>query len=109
MPPDPPPPPPQPGGTVLTLAQVLQRALTACQRGQWPEAERLCRRVLDARPDHFDALHLLGSVALQQHRLPEAVELLSRALAVEPGHAPARLARAGALLALGRDAEALAA
>lgn len=108
MPPDPPPQGPPDAADLLTVPQVLQRALASCQRGQWPEAERLCRLVLGAAPENFDALHLLGAVALQTQRLPEAVEWLTRALAAEPRSVQARTARAGALLALGRDAEALA-
>jgi predicted O-linked N-acetylglucosamine transferase (SPINDLY family) len=107
MPPDPPPQGPPGAAAPPTVAQVLQRALASCQRGQWPEAERLCRMALDAAPEHFDALHLLGSIALQTRRLPEAAEWLTRALAVEPRSVAARTARAGTLLALGRDAEAL--
>ncbi|NJD88586.1 MAG: tetratricopeptide repeat protein [Betaproteobacteria bacterium] len=107
MPHDPTPRQPE-GATTLTIPQALQRALAACQRGDWAEAERICRLVLAARPEQADALNLLGMVALQTRRPREAVEWLSRVLAVHEGHAQARLARASALGALGRHAEALA-
>ena len=107
MPPDPPPQGPPESAALLTVPQVLKRALASCQRGQWTEAERLCGLVLGAAPGNFDALHLLGSVALQTRRLAEAVEWLTRAVAAEPRSVQARMARAGALLELGRDAEAL--
>ena len=43
-------------------------ALAAYQRGDRVEAERLCRLLLDAMPDYFDALFLAGIMAEQSGR-----------------------------------------
>ena len=91
----------------LNLAQALQRALAAYQRGDWAEVERLCRTMLAAKADHFEALYLLGVLAGQGGRAEEAAELMSRALAVNPKHADAHYNRGVALGGLGRHAEAL--
>ncbi|MCW5592172.1 MAG: tetratricopeptide repeat protein [Burkholderiales bacterium] len=107
MPHDPTPRQPE-GATTLTLPQALQRALAACQRGDWPEAERVCRLILSARAEHADALNLLGMIALQTRRPQEAVDLFSRVLAVSAGSVQTHLARASALGILGRREEALA-
>lgn len=60
----------------------MRRAVADFQAGNLVEAERLCRIVLVARPDHFDALHLSGTIAARTQRFEEADRLLSRALAV---------------------------
>src|SRR5262249_34860481 len=92
----------------VALTQTLQRAIAAYQGRDWPEAERLCRAVLVARPDVFDALHLLGGIAAQTRRPQEAVVLLSKAVALDGGNAEAHNTRGVALRDLERYDEALA-
>jgi predicted O-linked N-acetylglucosamine transferase (SPINDLY family) len=97
-----------PGGTAaLTLPQAIQRAIAACQRSDWAEAERVCHRILAAVPGSFDALHLLGMIAVQTRRLPEAADFLARAVEANPRSAQARMTLGGTLRELGRRAEAL--
>ena len=86
----------------------MRYALTAYERGDWAEAERVCRAVLGAKADHFDALHLLGVIAAQTQRTREGVELLGRAVAAYPNSAEAHSHLGVALGHLGRHAEALA-
>ena len=93
--------------TQLPLTQAIQRALAACQRSDWAEAQRICDAILAAQPGQFDALNLLGMIAVHNRRLDEAVELLERALATNPRSAQAHAMRASALLELGRPAQAL--
>ncbi|HTE86144.1 MAG TPA: tetratricopeptide repeat protein, partial [Dehalococcoidia bacterium] len=71
------------------MPQATRDAVAAYQRGETAEAERLCRSALDAQPDYFDALYLSGIIAEQTGRAEEAVELLSKAVAVKPGIADA--------------------
>jgi len=85
----------------------MQNALAAYQRGGTAEAERLCRLLLDAKPDYFDALYLSGIIAEQKGRAEEAVALLSKAVTVNPSIADAYYNRAVALGKLNRLAEAL--
>ena len=71
------------------MAQELARALAAHQAGQFAEAEALYREILAARPDDFDALHLLGVLDYQNGRLARAADGIGRALLVNPGSAEA--------------------
>ena len=87
----------------------MQDAIAAYRRGAWSEAESLCRRVLHAKADHFDALYLLGIIAVQMRRTQEAAELLGRAAAASPANAAAQFSHGNALSDLGRFGEALAA
>jgi hypothetical protein len=54
------------------------------QQGFLDQAAQLYVKVLGHQPDHADALHLLGVVALQSGRPWRAVELIGRAIAVNP-------------------------
>ncbi len=85
----------------------MQRAFVAYQRSEWAEAKRLCRAILDAKADHFDALHLAGVIALQTGQLEEAAEWLAEAVSVDPASADAHYNRGTALGGLNRHAEAL--
>jgi tetratricopeptide (TPR) repeat protein len=98
---------PQDGAATLTLPQAMHRAISAYQRGEWAEVERLCRLMLNVNANYFDALYLLGITAGQTGRQEEATELLSRALSVNPRNADAYYNRGVALGELKRPAEAL--
>ena len=47
------------------LAQAVEEAVSLYRQGRLAEAEKICTRVLRARADWFDALHLLGLLKLQ--------------------------------------------
>jgi tetratricopeptide (TPR) repeat protein len=88
---------------------VLQRAVALHRGGMVAQAGELYGQMLDAQPQHFDALHLLGVVRHQQGRNAEALELIGTALAIQPRNA-AVLANHGLVLSeLGRHVEAIAA
>jgi predicted TPR repeat methyltransferase len=101
-------PKPDAGSPRLTLAQATQQAEALYQRGEWGEAEGLCRRILDAKPDSLEGLLLLGAIAAQTQRTREAAELFSRAVAVNPRSAGAHSNRGNALADLGDYPAALA-
>lgn len=86
--------------------RLLQDAVVHHRAGRLDQAESLYRRVRAALPNHFDAVHLSGVVALQRGRTAEAVELLSRAHRLGPKHAPCALRLGLALIAAGRSTEA---
>jgi tetratricopeptide (TPR) repeat protein len=90
------------------LAQALEEAVALHRRGDLRGAERIYTRILKARRDHFDALHLLGLLKHQSGKAGEAYRLISAALAVNPRSADARSNLGLALHALRRDADALA-
>jgi hypothetical protein len=50
----------------FNLGQSIAEALALHQQGRLDEAEKLYTRVLKARRDHFDALHLLGVLNRQR-------------------------------------------
>lgn len=90
------------------LDHMLRQAVGLQQNGAFAEAEELYREILELKPRHFDALQLLGALALQAGRLQEGVELLRKALAVNAKQAPIHSNLAYALNALQRFDEALA-
>lgn len=96
-------------GAALTPAQALQQALSALQRGEAAEAERLCRCVLAADPASFEA-HFLAGIAAGQSRRPEdAARSFEGAVRLRPAHADAWFNLGVARGELGRHVEALAA
>jgi len=92
----------------MNLPQALQQAAAAYSRGDLVEAERLCRRMLAAKADHFDALTLSGIIAAQTLRTQEAVKFFGRAAAIQPGNPMAHCNHGNALRELKRFDEALA-
>src|SRR5712691_4111059 len=91
------------------LANATAHAIVLHERGMLGEAEKAYLAVLQARPDHFDALHLLGVLRQQQGNSAEAMRLIGAALELAPQSVEA-LCNFGAVLnALKRHEEALAA
>lgn len=86
---------------------AIQKAGEAYRRGDWAGAETICRRVLRAKTDHFDALTLLGIVAAQTGRAAQAAALFSRAVRANPREASAHSNLGNALRELGQFDEAL--
>jgi len=66
---------------------VLQQAVALHQKGRLVEAATLYRQVLSKNPQQADALHLLGVVELQTNNAAAAVELISRAIKLQPRNA----------------------
>jgi tetratricopeptide (TPR) repeat protein len=64
--------------------QALDRAIDLHGSGDLAAAETLYRAVLEACPDQADALHYLGVIALQSGRFDEAIDLIQRAIDVQP-------------------------
>jgi predicted O-linked N-acetylglucosamine transferase (SPINDLY family) len=92
----------------LTLPQIMQQAVAAYSRADWVEADRLCRLVLNAKSDYFDALNLMGIIAAQSGCSREAAAYFERAAAANPNDASARSNLGNALQELKRLDEALA-
>jgi tetratricopeptide (TPR) repeat protein len=90
------------------IPELLHQALNAQQRGDQGRAEQLYLQILAREPQDFNANHLMGVLRFQQGRPAEALDLLDKALTVNPAAAEA-LAHHGLVLhALGRSTEALA-
>lgn len=71
------------------LSRLQRQAHHSFQQGELDRAERLCAGILAHRPDDFDALHLLGMLHFQRHRLVDALRFLARALKVNSSSADA--------------------
>ena len=54
------------------------------QAGRLPQAAAIYQQILQAAPDHPDALHLLGVIYHQAGKNEAAVELISKAIGVNP-------------------------
>ncbi|NRO95119.1 tetratricopeptide repeat protein [Paraburkholderia sp. NMBU_R16] len=95
-------------GNPRQLATLLQQAVALQQNGALSDAEEIYREILAQRPRHFDALQLLGALALQTGRIEEGAQLLQRAIDIDGTQAPLHSNLAFALNALGRPRDALA-
>lgn len=96
-------------GNPRHLDQLLQQAVALQQNGALADAEELYHEILAKRPRHFDALQLLGALALQSGRIEEGARLLEQAIAINGMQAPLHSNLAFALNALGQPSAALAA
>jgi len=89
-------------------ADAFANAVEHHARGRLSQAEAGYRSVLERAPDHPDALHRLGLIAHQVGRNDIALELIDRAITVNPAQ-PTYHNDAGIVLhALGRIDEAIA-
>jgi predicted TPR repeat methyltransferase len=71
----------------LSIADALRLATALHRAGHLAEAQELYKRVLDAAPDHPDALHFMGMLAHDEGRQEEALRLIGRSVELAPGHA----------------------
>jgi predicted O-linked N-acetylglucosamine transferase (SPINDLY family) len=93
-----------PPGTQAVFAAALRHH----QTGRLDEAERLYRQILQADPNHADALHFLGVIAHQRGSNEAALELLNAAIAQNGRVASFHNNLGNVLKALGRLDEAVA-
>ena len=91
----------------MDLSDLTRQASSNHEQGNLKEAERLCRLILSHEPQHFEALHVLGIIAAQSGRFPQAAEALSRAVAVTPKQAAAHANLGRVLHQLKRHSDAL--
>jgi tetratricopeptide (TPR) repeat protein len=91
-----------------SIGLKLHQAVALHERGQLSSAQRLYQDILSEQPRNFDALHLLGVIAAVTGELERAVDLMGRAIEIDPNQQAARNNRGTALLELGRSEAALA-
>src|SRR6185312_8175385 len=89
------------------MTDDLNTALGLHQRGLLDEAARAYQELLVQHPDHADAVHLLGVVALQRGQPAAAVEHIGRAVVLNPGVASYEANLAEAYRALGQRERAV--
>ncbi len=87
---------------------VYDQAMLAEKMDNLPEMERLLRQVIAAKPDYHHAYNALGySLAERNLRLPEAKELIQKALTFAPGDPFISDSLAWVEFRMGNKAEAL--
>jgi tetratricopeptide (TPR) repeat protein len=96
------------GAGTLDPPSLLGQGLALHRAGRIAEAAQAYEQLLAAVPQHADALHLLSGIQLQLGRMSEALNSLTRLVAVRPS-AGAHYNRALCLMALGQPVDALAA
>ena len=68
----------------LTIDQALQKAVEAHKAGKLQDAESLYRAILQAQPNHPDANHHLGVLAVSVNKSEAALPLFKTALEANP-------------------------
>lgn len=63
--------------------EIFLRGFDLHKRGEFEPATRLYREVLCLDPNHADALHLLGVIALQQGQFQEAEALIRQSISIK--------------------------
>ncbi|MBI3903576.1 MAG: tetratricopeptide repeat protein [Nitrosomonadales bacterium] len=77
------------------------------QNARYPQAQALCRQILQIQPGHFDALHLMGVIAIQTKDPARAIELIGKAIETNPQDADAYCNLGAALRDLRQNQAAL--
>ena len=68
----------------LSIDQALQQGIAAHKEGKLQEAERLYRAILQSQPQHADANHNLGVLAVSVNKTEAALPLFKTALEANP-------------------------
>jgi protein O-GlcNAc transferase len=96
--------------TPAEIQQMFTHGLQRHRAGDLTEAERQYRAILAQNPNHADALHLLGVIASQHGSQGPALELIGKAIALNPAAAGEYYCNYGlALAAMGRIDQAIVA
>jgi tetratricopeptide (TPR) repeat protein len=90
----------------LTIGQALQQAISHHQAVRLPDAERLYRNILQLQPNHPEANHNLGVLAVQLKQPAAGLSHLKKALDANPNQAQYWLSYIDALIQAGQTAVA---
>jgi Flp pilus assembly protein TadD len=91
----------------MTIDEALKLAKQVSSAGNAGRAEALCRRVLEAAPNHPEAKRILEMLADQSRRQEESVQLMQREIALNPTNAQSHANLGRVLARLGRMEEAV--
>jgi tetratricopeptide (TPR) repeat protein len=75
----------------LTIQQAFELAQKHHQAGRLRDAEQLYHQILAQQPNHAGALQYQGVIAYQVGRHDMALNLIRRAIAIEPNSAEAHI------------------
>lgn len=96
-----------PGGGDREAAEAIAEAGVVAMRGDYEEAERLCKAVLARFPDHYIANYNMGMDCRLAGKMRRAVKYLKRAISVWPENHIAHAGLGRVLLDMKRYGEAL--
>jgi hypothetical protein len=99
----------RPGRVVLTMVIAAWAIRSIAQEGYWSDTRTLFHHTLAVNPDSFVSELLLAREDMAEGNAFAAVPRLQRAVKLAPDYPRAHRALAGALQALGREDEAMAA
>ncbi|MBF0382259.1 MAG: tetratricopeptide repeat protein [Magnetococcales bacterium] len=93
--------------TFLTVDDVYKLAADHYNAKQYKEADQICKAILQGAPSYFNAINLLGVIAIElsQHEL--SVELFQKVIAIKPDYADAYCNLGVALQNMGKLDEAV--
>ncbi|MBF0445778.1 MAG: tetratricopeptide repeat protein, partial [Magnetococcales bacterium] len=91
----------------ITVDTAYAQALNHFNAGQYPEVDRLCTAIIQAVPNHIDAINLIGVVAQRLNLHEQAIEQFSRALEIDDSRAMLLVNMGISLNQLGRKKEAV--
>lgn len=91
----------------MNIAETLQKAVHCHQTGRLQEAVGLYQNILQIQPDHFDANHNLGLLAIQVGQAAEGLSYLQTAWRINPRNEQCCLTLTECLLWLDRTGDAL--
>src|SRR5579875_1395691 len=77
------------GRVLRTMATAFDTAWRHYRAGQWPQAEHLCRQVIQADAGQAGAFHLLGLIAARTGRDDLALDCLHESVRLDPDLAEA--------------------
>ncbi|MBF0381290.1 MAG: tetratricopeptide repeat protein [Magnetococcales bacterium] len=93
----------------LTIDGAYKKAVDLFNAASYPEADRICRAIIQAFPNHVDGINLLGLIAQKVNRHDLAVIQFEQAIKVRKDIAYLYYNLGGSLYQLGRVEEAVAA
>jgi tetratricopeptide (TPR) repeat protein len=94
--------------SAVTNRELLKQAVALHQAGQRPQAEAIYRQILTADPRDANALRLLGILKFETGQTALALDLIHRAIAINPNAAEHHFSLAGILEASNQADAAIA-
>ena len=91
----------------MNIKQQLTQAMLCQQRGDLEQAKSLYEAILRQQPRQADALHYLGTLALQAQQYQEAIDWIEKAITLQPKRAQFYSNASLALQKLGRITDAI--
>ena len=86
----------------LTIAEALERGIDFHKAGKFQEADRMYTAILKIQPEHADANHNLGTLAVQLGKVAQALPLFEKALQAEKATEQFWVSYLAALINLGQ-------